>query len=211
MLKADLHIHTSTDPADPWIKHSTQDFINHAAKRGYEVIAITNHDKLTRTKSKKLLIIPGIEKTIEKAHVLLYNFSKEEIKRISTFKDLRKTKKAKHLVIAPHPFYPFRRALKEKFEKNIDLFDAVEHSRLYTRFYNPNKKAAKMAKKHGLPIVGNSDAHALFQFRDTYTLVDSKPTVSDVIRAIKKGKTKVETRPLSAYEALKNYLFLKLH
>lgn len=211
MLKADMHIHTSTDPADPWIKHSTQDFISHAASRGYDVIAITNHDKLTNKKSSKLLIIPGIEKTIEKAHVLLYNFTEQEIKRINTFEDLRKIKKPKHLVIAPHPLYPFRRALKKKFEENIDLFDAVEYSRLYTRFYNPNKKAMKIAKKHGLPTVGNSDAHALFQFRDTYTLIDSKPTITHVIKAIKKGRTKVETRPLSAYEALKNYLFLKMH
>ena len=77
MLKADLHIHTKEDPVHHKdIKYTAKQLIDHAANQGYEVIAITCHNKVyynkkikEYAKKKGILLIPGIEKTIKRKHV----------------------------------------------------------------------------------------------------------------------------------------------
>src|SRR5436190_13365385 len=82
MLKVDLHIHTSDDPADR-ISYSTHELIDRAAELGYNAIAITLHDRQLElapyrdyAATRGLVLIPGIERTIEGRHVLLLNFSR---------------------------------------------------------------------------------------------------------------------------------------
>src|SRR5687768_2788769 len=80
MLKVELHTHTSDDPADP-IPHSAIELIDRAADLGYDALAITLHDKqfdvcslAAYAAGRGLVLIPGVEKTIEGRHVLLLNF-----------------------------------------------------------------------------------------------------------------------------------------
>ena len=47
-LRADLHIHTRE--AEPFIRYSAREVIARAAREGYRVLSITNHDTLTFTK-----------------------------------------------------------------------------------------------------------------------------------------------------------------
>ena len=106
-------------------------------------------------------------------------------------------KKEHNLVIAPHPFYPHPSALQNKLYKNLDLFDAIEHSHFYTKKINFNHRAVQLAKEKFLPLVGTSDTHFLFQFNTTYSFIDSKKDVDSVLKAIKKGNVQVQTKPLS--------------
>ena len=205
MLKADLHLHTKEDPEDfSIIKHSAKELIDLASEKDFDILAITLHNKvlynkelLDYAKQRNILLIPGCEKTIENRHVLLYNFSQEEIERINSFEDLRKMKREHKLVIAPHPFYPHPSALQNRLYKNIDLFDAIEYSHFYTKKINFNHRAVQLAKRKNLPLVGNSDTHFLFQFNTTYSFIDSKKDVDSIIKAIKKGNIQVQTEPLS--------------
>ena len=204
MLKAELHTHTSEDPNEhQLISHSAKDLIDKAKAKGFDVLSFTFHDHMfydeikEYAKKKRILLIPGIEKTICGKHVLLYNFTKKELKRINSFEDLRKERKNKHLVVAPHPFSPLSSALNDQFYKNIDLFDAVEFSSVYCRLFNINKKVERIAKKYGIPMIGNSDLHYMCQLGTTYTLIDSKKTIDSVIKAIKNGKVKVRSKILS--------------
>jgi len=199
-------MHTNKDPLDEDITYSPKQLVEHLVKLGFDVAAITHHDDLYFTKGivsyakkKGLLLIPGMEMTLETKHTLLLNFTAGELKKIKTFADLRKIKKPHHLVVAPHPYYPSPThfSLGEKLEEHIDLFDAVEHCHFYMNVINFNKKAKATAKKHGLPLIGNSDAHFLFQIGTNYTLVHAKKEKNDVISAIKKGKIKLVTKPLT--------------
>jgi predicted metal-dependent phosphoesterase TrpH len=207
MLKAEFHAHCSLDPRDVEVRMSPEQLIDRAARQGYAVLAITLHDgyayskKLASyAKKKGVLLIPALERTIKGCHVLLYNFSLAEARKIHSFEDLRKIKKPRHMVIAPHPYHPLVASLRAEFEGNIDLFDAVEWSNAYASWINPNKKSAAMAKKHRLPMVATSDAHFLWQLcSQNYTMVDSKPAVSAVIAAVKAGRVSIVTRPLSLW------------
>jgi hypothetical protein len=78
-LKADFHIHTAEDPLDR-VPYTAQELILKAADDGFEVLAITNHH--CRTFDQKLfsfardlgiLLIPGMETTIQERHVLVLN------------------------------------------------------------------------------------------------------------------------------------------
>ena len=72
-------------------------------------------------------------------------------------------------------------------EKYIRLFDAIEHSWFYSRWFNRNKKAVRAAKKYSLPLVATSDTH-FFNFMDeNYTIIDAEeftvPAILDALRA----------------------------
>src|SRR3989344_5154249 len=213
MLKMDLHTHCNEDPLDRFIKHSPEEVIDHAAKIGFNAISITCHNKVVFSRSmqkyadlRNILLIPGAEKNIENRHVLLFNFTQDEIDKIKTFEDLRKIKKPEHLVIAPHPFYahPNKISLFSKLEDNIDVFDAIEYCNLYfKRLNNLNKKAEKIAEKYNLPMVGNSDMHSLEYMGSNFTLVDAEKNVLSVIKAVKDKKVNVSSRPRSFLEAMK--------
>ncbi len=202
-LKCDLHLHTNEDPKDKFIKHSPQELIDHASKLGFNVLAITLHEKncyrkelVDYAKRKGILLIPGCEANIEGKHVLLYNFKDKEIKQIKKIQDIKKFKKKDNLAIAPHPYYFTKSCLREKLDENIELFDAIEYCHFYHKLFSFNKKAVHMAQKHSKPIIGTSDTHRLFQMGHTYTIVNSKNTVKEVIQAIKQNKVKLETKPL---------------
>ena len=129
-LRADLHIHTRE--AEPFIRYSAREVIARAAREGYRVLSITNHDTLTFTtdlaafaRDHGIVLIPGIEVTVEGRHVLIYN-ADVEIDKITTFAGLRHYRTPEWLVVAPHPFFPSSYSLREKLWHEIELFDAIE-------------------------------------------------------------------------------------
>jgi len=206
MLKADFHIHTSEDPYDDWIKHSAKGLIDKASREGFDVLSITNHGIITYNeelteyaKDKGILLIPGIEQHIDGKEVIIINAPKS-IERVKTFMGLKEWKR-KHpnmFVMAPHPFYPKRRCLKNDFFRNIDVFDGVEYCHYYCNGYNPyNKKAKNMAIKYNKTLIGTSDAHRLIQFNKTYSFIDADQDIDSVIKALKENKVEIRTRPLS--------------
>ncbi len=216
MLLADLHLHCKGDSLDN-IKYSPEELIDHAALRGYHVLAITCHDiviysrKLAEyAKRKGILLIPGAEKTLQGKHILLYNITNKELVAIKTFEDIALWKKNKKntLVIAPHPYYLLTSCLGSLTEKYMQLFDAIEYTHFYTTYFNLNNKAVALAQKHSKPLVGNSDSHKLSHFGTTRTLIQSKKTINSVITAIKKGKVQVSSRPLTTIEFIKTGIWV---
>lgn len=210
MLKADFHIHVQGDPRHH-IKYTAQQLIDRAAALGFEVLAITNHDQVfynetlaKYAESKGILLIPGIEKTIKGNEVLIYNITQQEAEQIGSFHDLMLLKKEKEiLVVAPHPYFLLPDCLGRNLKKYIHLFDGIEYSHFYNRLINRNKKAVRVAKKHGKAVVGTSDAHNWFQFNKTYSLVDGKKNINSIFEAIKSGKCQLKTRPLSWFDFMK--------
>ncbi|MFC1698076.1 PHP-associated domain-containing protein [Nanoarchaeota archaeon] len=204
MLKADLHIHSSIDPIDKIIA-TPKDIIDKAAEKRFNVLAFTHHRKVVfpenlveYAKHRGILLIKGVEAQIKGREVLIYNVEQEDIVNVKSFKDLRELKKRKKniLIIAPHPFYYLPQCLRGELKKNLDLFDAIEYNYYHTDRLNANKRMLRFAKKHNIPIVGNSDVHRLWQLGYTYSLINAKLNLNSIFNAIKKGKVKVFTRPI---------------
>lgn len=212
MLKVELHCHCRGDPQDYFITYTAHELIDRYAQLKFDVVALTLHDTLLWTndllkyaQKKGILLIPGMERTIEHTHVVLLNISAKEYAQIQTFDDLRRIKKQndRMLVIAPHPYHPLVHGLGKKLEQYHDLFDVVEWSWYYHPWCNPNKKAQKVAQQYGKPIVGTGDVHFLHHAGKTYSLVDADKNVHDIIRAIKKGRVHVVSKPLTLSEFLR--------
>ena len=202
MLKVDLHIHTSDDPRDR-IPHSTRDLIDHAHRLGYGALAVTLHDRqldldpfASYAASRGIVLIPGIERTIDRCHVLLLNFP-ADVAHVESFDDVALLKRRfAGLVIAPHPFFPGPNSLFGRLERHAELFDAVEYNAMYTASLNFNRRAEQWALAHGKPLVGNGDVHRLVQLGTTYSLVDAAPDPASICAAVAAGRVRVETRPL---------------
>ncbi|MDD5331508.1 MAG: PHP domain-containing protein [Candidatus Nanoarchaeia archaeon] len=219
MLKADLHIHTNYIQKGEG-KYSPKWLIDHMAKWGYEVLAITEHSTLNGAfvkksysnaldtyfkfkdyaKEKNILLIPGVERHIEGVEVLILNYNNFE--EINTFKDLQKVRQKGGLIIAPHPYYPW--GLNGKLEENIKYFDALERTVHYLKgFDSLNEKAEEIAKKYKKTMVANSDAHWKFQLNRNATLIDAEKNIDSILDAIRKNKVEIQTKPLTT----KQYFF----
>lgn len=210
ILKSDLHIHSSLDPADRHLRKmlSPHEILEMAKNNGFDVVSITHHDHYYHNKrlfeyakDLDILLIPGIEKTIEGKHVLLYNF--ENPASIDSFEKLEGMKGEDNLVVCPHPFYLFS-SLNNNLLRYINLFDAIEVSHFYNSLINPNVKAVNVASKFNKPLIGNSDMHNEFQLTTTYSNINTEDkNISGIIKAIKDNKVEVVSRPLSINEYFK--------
>jgi len=203
MLKVDFHTHTADDPKD-YISFSTEQLIDRAAARGFDALAITNHNIITFSPkleeyaaSRGLLLIPGVELTLSNSHVLVINPDIELDPEMKSLTDLAGRDNSRSLVVAPHPYYPGFKCLRSNLEENIAAFDAIEFSFFYNHFINPNKKAVEVARDHHKPLVGSSDCHNIWQVGYTYSMVEAEKSIPSIIAAVKQGKVEVATTPLS--------------
>ena len=207
MLKVELHAHTADDPVDR-IPYTTFELIDRAASLGYDALAITLHERqldIHRFEGYAadcgIVLIPGVERTIEGRHVLLLNFSRAT-ERVRTFADLARLKaRERGLVVAPHPYFPAPVCLRGDLERHADLFDAVERNAMFLRGMDFNARAERWAAQHGKPVVGNGDVHRLMQLGATYSVIDAPPDAAAICEAIRAGRLHVESRPLSWIEA----------
>src|SRR5258705_84093 len=203
MLKVELHTHTADDPVDR-IPHTALELIDHAASLGYDALAITLHerqlnvDRITGYAADRgLVLIPGVERTVEGRHVLLLNFA-TGTDQAHTFRDLARLKAEQNgLVVAPHPFFPGSMCLGRELERHAHLFDAVECNAMYARGVDFNRRAQRWARRHRKPLVGNCDVHRLWQLGPTYSLVDAPRDADAICAAIAAGRVTVESQPMS--------------
>jgi predicted metal-dependent phosphoesterase TrpH len=143
------------------------------------VLSITNHHIVTFSpelffyaRERGILLIPGVEVTIRRRHVLLLNPPPGKI--CSEFSHLSKLRRPETLIVAPHPYFPGTYSLNGHLLKHRYLFDALEYCHFYSPRINFNQKAIDVAQSHGFPLIGNSDAHFLSQFGTTHSLIYAK-------------------------------------
>jgi hypothetical protein len=203
-LKADLHLHTAEDPLDR-IKYTAKELISKASNEGFDVISITNHNQMTFNKDlfryaqeRGILLIPGVEMTIRRRHVLILNPPPGKI--CSDFSSLAKLRRPEVLIIAPHPYFPSTYSLNGYLLKHLSLFDALEYCHFYSPLMNFNQKALEISEFYGFPLVGNSDAHFLSQLGTTYSLIYGEKNLESIFWAIRQNRVEVVTRPLKPLE-----------
>lgn len=205
-LKVDFHAHTAEDPQDR-IAYSARALIDRAAQLGFDALAITNHDSLTYNEAlaryaaaRGVILLPGTEITAEGCHVLVIN-PRFRIERGHgyTLADIPKLKTEDSLWIAPHPFYFLFQSLHSQLYPLLPSFDGVEFASYHNSVLNLNKKALKAAAAAGKPVVGTSDCHSFWQFGRTFSLVQAEKTMVSIISAVKAGRVRVRTTPISVW------------
>ncbi|MCI0532596.1 PHP domain-containing protein [bacterium] len=201
-IKANFHLHTAEDPGHA-IPYSIYDAVDYAAKKGFDTLALTCHrmcactdDHVAYAAAQKILLIPSIEADIyddaarhPRNHVLILNCGKDA-EKLRTFDDLRAYKKGNPdiFVIAPHPFHYGTFSLHDLLAKHIDVFDAIEHSWFFSKWFNRNKEAARATKRHRLPFIATSDTHFFDFFDKNYIIIESaENTPESLWRAIRTG------------------------
>src|SRR6185436_18559128 len=178
-----------------------------AAELGFNALAITLHDRVLAdprlnayAQDRGIVLVPGVERTVEERHVLLLNFP-VGTDQVRTFRDLSALRsRGNGIVIAAHPFFPNGNSLRSRLDRHADLFDAVEWSYFWTRGLNFNAKAARFAAQHGKPLVANSDLHDLRQLGRTYTLVSADRHPDSICAAIREGRVSIQTSPVPKLE-----------
>jgi len=207
MLKVELHSHTVDDPIDR-IPHTVTQLIDRAIALDYHALAITLHERQLDIRpfaayaaERGLVLIPGIERSIQGRHVLLLNF-RSGAEGVRTFDDLAQLKRRlPGLVVAPHPFFPAGTCLGGDLDRYPTLFDAVECNAMFTASVNFNRRAERWAARYNKPMVGNCDVHRLRQLGTTFSLIDAAPDPDDICAAIVAGRVRVESRPLTWQKA----------
>ena len=220
-IKLDLHIHTLDDPKDV-IDYSAHQLLERARALGFRILAITLHDAVfdraevfAEAAALGILLIPAAEVRLQGADVIMLNVSPEEIAQLKDFDDLRKLRAARGpsiFAIAPHPFYVFGSSIGARLIKEIDCFDAIEYCHFHNWFLNPNRRAAKVAKKFGKPLIATSDAHRLHAFGRHYTsmAVPAGLTIENVLAGLRRGPLRLTSPPASIVDFVSAIYFIFL-
>ena len=207
-IKIDLHIHTLDDPKDV-IDYSAHQLLERAQSLGFGVLAITLHDAVfdraevfADAAAMGILLIPAAEVRLQGADVIVLNVSGEEIAALRNFDDLRQLRRQRGdsiFTIAPHPFYVLGGSIGARLLDEIDCFDAIELCHFHKWLLNPNRRAARVAKKFRKPLIATSDAHRLHAFGRHYTTIPRpvELTAANVFAALRQGPLRLTSPPAS--------------
>ena len=190
----DPHIH-SIYSGDSTI--TPAQIIERSRKIGLDAIAIADHNTLKGTdialkltdKIENLLVIPAMEVSTSKGHIVALGIKKEVEKGKTPEKTIEEIRSQGGIAIAPHSFVRYREGLCN-YVQDLDV-DAIEtlNSR-YILGYS-NWRAKKLAIKRGIPQIGSSDAHFLGAIGSCVTEVEAELTTESIIKGILSGKTEV--------------------
>ena len=197
-LKADLHCHSGHSKGDKISVeglNTPKEMVEHAKRLELDVFALTDHNEFSGVKEAEkagkesgITIIPGEEiSTASGRHIIGLGLTE----KISPGKTVDETIDAIRtqggISIAPHPFDLVNRGIREQARKcdAIEVFNAINLDKF------SNKNAKKFVKKNRMPTVAGSDAHCVDMMGYGVTEIQSENNVGSLLKAIKKGKTKI--------------------
>ncbi len=190
-MKFDLHVHSDHSKDS---NSSHDDILEVVLKRDLDGFAICDHDtvegglaceKRALELGLDITVIPGVEVTSSKGHILVLGIRKNIESFLSPEETIEMARRLGGTVIIPHPFKQSSHGIGS-FE-GLDI-DAVEVLNSRCVFNNANLKAKKEARRLGIPGVGGSDSHVPEMVGQAYTEIEaSENTTEAVLRAIKEG------------------------
>ena len=191
-IKADLHNHTLYSKDS--LLH-IKVLLRLAKRRGIDVIAITDHNRLTEIEKTyeevfDIKVIRGEEVKTEKGEILALFINEEIPPGLSPEETLDIIEGQGGVAIIPHPFDTFRNktALLLNWEPDRKIIVEVMNGRYITPAFG--EAAYSYAKKYNYPMVAGSDAHTPVEVGRAYTVLRAdKYDEEDVYKAIKRGST----------------------
>jgi hypothetical protein len=207
-LKIDLHVHT-------WYSYDSlinlKELVFYAKKRGLDGVAITDHDTIEgvikMTKQTDFLIIPGIEVSSSKGHILGLNVQTPIPPNLSVEETVEEIHEAGGLAVACHPKAFFKGSLGKYVNSQFDAVEVINSAAL--PFNRSIQYSRKLASVLGIPQIAGSDAHYAPEIGYAYTLIDTEPNIDMIIKAISKGFCQPFGNPIPLKYRLKRE-FLKL-
>jgi predicted metal-dependent phosphoesterase TrpH len=188
-----MHVHTcySRDGLT-----TLKDLINRLRMIGLNGAAITDHDTVEGAEKvlkncDDLLIIPGIETSTTRGHVLGVNVTTPIPKGLCVEEAIERIHDAGGIAIAAHPQAPFKNGIGLN-PKIIGLgLDAIEvvNSSLFP-FLPLTCLSKKFANRYHIPQTAGSDSHIPETIGLAYTIIENdEASVDDVVEAIRRGLT----------------------
>lgn len=212
-MKFDPHIH-STYSGDA--RSEPLDIIKQARKIGLDAIAISDHNeikgsRLARKEVGDLIIVPSIEISTSKGHMLGIGVDEIIPKGLSAVETVDKIHDAGGLAIVPHPFSYYRHGLFCKIGRDL-LVDGVEVKNARYIFGYSNKQAETLAKEKNLATLGASDSHFLDSIGDCYTEVNTRgeDSVDGILKAIKNRQCKAFGDKTSNFLIAREVIYKKI-
>lgn len=164
--------------------------------------AITDHDNiegalaickliLEMDPEYQPIIIPGIEVSTKKGHIIALNVKETIPRGLSVKETIDRIHEVGGIAIAAHPQTFFKDGIGLS-PKILSLgLDAIEviNSSLFP--FKPMVKACKeFAERYGLPQTAGSDSHIRETIGLSYTLIDvEEKNIDSIIKSIKRGLT----------------------
>ena len=208
-LTLDLHVHTNYSHDG---RASVGEIIESAIAEKLDGIAICDHDTMDGSSAARryvadneldLIVIPGIEVSTSEGHLIVLGveeviekgLSAEETIRIA--KQREKEKKRTVVIIAPHPFHPFRHSIG-----NFCTHTGIDAIEIYNSRYLSgvaNALARRTAATNNIIAVAGSDAHSAecvgLATVEVEVEVDiaQKPEYEAILKKIKKGKVRIKS------------------
>jgi predicted metal-dependent phosphoesterase TrpH len=187
-LKIDLHVHTCYS----WDGATTlREVVVYAKKRGLDGVAITDHDSVKGAvklaKKHDFLVIPGIEVSTKRGHVLALNVTTPIPPKLSPFETIETIHDLGGIAVAAHPTTMYKEGMRRQITSNFDAIEVINSSSF--PFFLSTRLARRLAVSLNLPQTAGSDSHRPSDIGTAYTLIDANSEVDEVVHAIKKGAT----------------------
>lgn len=209
-MRFDLHVHScfSKDSSA-----SLDDILEHAAQNGLDGFAICDHDsieggieciKRAKELGSKQIVIPGLEVTSSKGHILVLGVKELIEPGLSPEDTIKKAHAQGAVVVIPHPFKLTSHGIGYLEGLNADAVEVL-NSRCITDV--PNNKARKVAESLGFHMVGGSDAHEAQMVGRCYAKIDAyERSTEAVLDAIRAGKTSAHGKKTPVMFVLKQFI-----
>ena len=192
MLSLDLHTHTRffhglTSRSTPYDPLGARLLGAVANWRGLDGVALTNHDYYEPLDTGSVEAVPGIEVTTTKGHVLVVGPDPPQFTRPEELTPVEVVEAAHERGCAAIIAHPYRNSTVRSVEAP---FDAIEVNGKHPR---TRVWVRELAERHGLPMVGGSDAHYPLEVGRAYTEVRMGPdefNPENVVRATRDGRVR---------------------
>ncbi len=185
-MKADFHVHTNRSP-DGRIPPNILERV--AVKKGIDVVAITDHNRLTVIKGEKVVFVPGEEVKTTKGEIIGLGLTEEIPKGLEPGEVVDRIREQGGVVVIPHPFDRARgrSALFLHVNPSTIYFDAIEVINARYIRWTYVEEAKRFVERFGVPGLGASDAHTVWELGRAYTEIPPVEDVEDVLNHIRRG------------------------
>ncbi|MCX6651013.1 MAG: PHP domain-containing protein [Methanomassiliicoccales archaeon] len=187
-MRFDLHVHScqSRDSSN-----LIEEVLDACAKKGLAGVAIMDHNSMNGSLKaialhcQDVLVIPGMEISSSKGHILAYNIQEEVPRNLEVGETIDRIRAQGGIAVAAHPYRVWS-GLGEEVVRAND-FDAIEvHNGRST--HRHNAMARKLASDLKRPFSAGSDSHEPETIGTTYFETSRDcGSVEEVIKEILSG------------------------
>jgi predicted metal-dependent phosphoesterase TrpH len=204
VLKIDMHVHTKYSSDS---KMEPDKIVEICMQKGLDGVAFVNHNVLMPHKRYRDFVAFYGEEILTNAGELIGLNINEEI---APGKSIEETcdaiRKQGGIVIVPHPFDFFRKAIHTRIKEVRKPF-VVET--MNGRGIFSNWQAKIYAKQNNLPVCGGSDSHSYNELGACYTEAECD-SAEKFLKLMQSGKTNSAGRPTPVWTIVLNRIFREI-